>query len=85
MSLNTTETVATFVGEDGQEYEIDHLGITSPAQWGEFAVYRNGKQLAEFALIEAMLKPQYRPAELPVTPEELVDLAKAALEDDDRD
>lgn len=84
MSLNTTETVATFTGEDEQTYEIDHLGITSPSQWGEFTVYRNGKQLAEFALAEAMLKPQYRPTALPVTTEELVDLAKAALEDDDR-
>ena len=79
MSLNTTETIATFTGDDDQEYEIDHLGITSAAQWGDCTVYRNRKQLARFAIPATMLKPRRRPTDLPVSSDELVVLAKAAV------
>lgn len=80
------ETIATFK-QGGKTYEIDHLGIARPSdtcplghgQWGEFAVYCDGKQVAEFAIEESALKPEFRPAELPVTNEELIELAKQAL------
>jgi len=43
------ETVAAFE-HDGSTYEIDHLGIGSASQWGEFAVYCDGGEVAEFAI-----------------------------------
>jgi hypothetical protein len=49
---------------------------------GSFAVYRDGEMIAEFAIDGSMLARQYRPAELMVTAEELVDLAKAAVAGD---
>jgi len=79
MSLNVTETVATFTGDDGQEVEIDHLGITTPSEWGECTVYRGRKQIARFAVPQDMLQPRYRLTDLPVPADELVALAKAAL------
>lgn len=78
------ETIATY--EDGaMVYEIDHLGIAYPSQWGEFAVYICGsasEQVAEFAIPESALKAECRPAELPVTTEQLIELAKAAVRED---
>ena len=55
------ETVAVFE-HDGSTYEIDHLGIGSGSQWGEFAVYCDGEEVAEFAIAESVLRPGWRPA-----------------------
>ena len=60
------ETVAAFE-HDGSSYEIDHLGIGSGSQWGEFAVYCDGEEVAEFK------------AGLPVSADGLVRLARQAL------
>lgn len=76
----TIETVATFTHGEAT-YEIDHLGICRPTQWGEFAIYCDGDQVGEFAIAESLLKPEYRPAELPVTTAELIRLAHESLDD----
>ena len=75
------ETIASFVF-GGLTYEIDHLGINFPSQWGVFAIYRDSKQIVEFDIPEAMLDPDCLPAELPVTTEELVFQARDALKTD---
>jgi hypothetical protein len=72
------ETVASFK-HDGSTYEIDHLGIGSGSQWGEFEVYCYGEEVAEFTLAESLLRPGSRPAGLPVSADELVRLARQAL------
>jgi hypothetical protein len=73
------ETIGTF--EDGGEtFEIDHLGIGYDTQWGEFAVYLNGKQFTVFELDEVGLKPEFRP-ELPPL-DELTRLALGAIQDE---
>ena len=72
------ETVASFE-HDGSTYEIDHLGIGSGSQWGEFEVYCDGEEVAEFTLAELVLRPGSRPAGLPVSADELVRLARQAL------
>jgi hypothetical protein len=72
------ENVAAFE-HNGSTYEIDHLGIGSGSQWGEFAVYCDGEEVAEFTLAESMLRPGSRPAGLPVSADELVRLARQAL------
>src|SRR5580704_7756016 len=72
------ETVASFE-DDGSTYEIDHLGIGSGSQWGEFEVYCDGEEVAEFTLAELVLRPGSRPAGLPVSADELVRLARQAL------
>ena len=72
------ETVASFE-HDGSIYEIDHLGIGSGSQWGEFEVYCDGEEVAEFTLAESALRPGSRPAGLPVSGDELVRLARQAL------
>ena len=63
------ETVASFE-HDGSTYEIDHLGIGSGSQWGEFEVYRGDEEVAEFTLAQPVL---------PVSADELVRLARQAL------
>jgi len=72
------ETVAAFE-YDGSTYEIDHLGIGSASQWGEFAVYCDGEEVTEFTLAESLLRPGSGPAGLPVSADELVRLARQAL------
>lgn len=72
------ETYATF-DLDGATYEIDHLGIGYASQWGQFAIYKDGDQIAEFAIAESLLRPEYRPSALPVSDDELIRLAKEAL------
>jgi hypothetical protein len=72
------ETVAAFE-HDGRTYEIDHLGIGSGSQWGEFEVYCDGEEVAEFTLAESVLRPRSRPAGLPISADELVWLARQAL------
>jgi hypothetical protein len=72
------ETVASFE-DDGSIYEIDHLGIGSGSQWGEFEVYCDGEKVAEFTLAESAPRPGSRPAGLPVSADELVRLARQAL------
>ena len=65
------ETVTSFE-HDGSTYEIDHLGIGFGSQWGEFEVYCDGEEVAEFTLAESALRPGSRPAGLPVSAGELV-------------
>jgi hypothetical protein len=72
------ETVASFE-HDGSTYEIDHLGIGSRSQWGEFEVYCDGEEVAEFTLAESALRLGSCPAGLPVSADELVRLARQAL------
>jgi hypothetical protein len=72
------QTVAGF-DHDGSTYEIDHLGIGSGSQWGEFEVYCDGEEVAEFTLAELVRRPGSRPAGLPVSADELVRLARQAL------
>jgi hypothetical protein len=72
------ETVAAFE-HDGSTYEIDYLGIGSGSQWGEFAVYCDGEEVAEFAIAGPVRRPGSRPAGLPVSADELVRLARQAL------
>jgi len=72
------DTVAAFE-HDGSTYEIDHLGIVSGSQWGEFEVYCEGEEVAEFTLAESVLRSGSRPAGLPVSADELVRLARQAL------
>lgn len=72
------ETIATYE-HDGKVYEIDHLGIGFDSQWGEFNVWTGGNCVAEFAIEESALKPEFRPPVLPLTPDELVGLAKLAV------
>ena len=71
-------TVAAFE-HDGGTYEIDHLGIGSGSQWGEFEVYCDGEEAARFTLVQSVLRPGSRPAGLPVSADELIRLARQAL------
>ena len=75
MASSATETVVSFT-HGGESYEVDHLGICRPdTQWGEFAVYRSGCQVGEFALPEAMLRTEFQPKQLPVSDAELTEMA----------
>src|SRR5260370_16772511 len=69
----SSETIAAFE-HDGSIYEIDHLGIGSASQWGEFEVYRDGEEVAEFTLAESVLRPGSRPPGLPAPPDRLAPL-----------
>jgi hypothetical protein len=71
-------TVAAFE-HDGSTYEIDDLGVGPGSQWGEFAVYCDGEEVAEFTLAEPVLRPGSRPARLSVSADRLVRLARQAL------
>jgi hypothetical protein len=75
---DVSETIAIYE-DSGRTYEVDHLGINFPSQWGMFAVYWDGDQVAEFAIEESFLKPEYRPAALPVQAPEVIRLAKLAV------
>lgn len=75
------DTIAVYE-DGGKTYEIDHLGISSPEQWGNFAVYCDGELVAEFCIPESSLSPEYRPASLPLTTEVLVEHAKGAVAGD---
>lgn len=44
-----TETITRFA-HDGITYELDHLGITQPEQWGQLAVYADGDMVSEFVV-----------------------------------
>lgn len=74
----SVETIATYE-HDGVAYEIDHLGICAPSQYGEYAVYQGGEQIAEFAVEASLYIPGHRPP-LPEL-DMLVALAKAAVSD----
>jgi hypothetical protein len=76
--LGSGETVAAFE-HDGSTYEIDHLGIDSGSQWGEFVVYCCDEEVAEFTLAESAPRPRSRLAGLPVSADELIGLARQAL------
>lgn len=65
------ETVATYRGVDGKTYEIDHLGICAPNQAGAYAVYWQNAQITEFSDLADRTSP--------ITTEELIELAKAAV------
>jgi len=70
----------TPLDHDGSTYEIDHLGIGSASQWGEFEVYCDGEEVARFTLVQSVLRPWSLPAGLPVSADELIRLARQALE-----
>jgi hypothetical protein len=72
------ETVAAFE-HDGSTYEIEHLGIDPGTRWADFAVYCDDEEVAGFAIAQSMLRPEPRPAGLPVGADELVRLARQAL------
>ena len=72
------ETVAAFE-HDGSIYEIDYLGIGFGGQWGEFAVYCDGEEVAGFAIAGPVRGPGPGSAGLPVSADELVRLARHAL------
>jgi hypothetical protein len=78
---DTIETVATFT-RDGKTYEVDHLGICRDSQFGQFAIYRGGEQVGEFAIEESFLKREHQPTELPVAKAELIRLANESLDED---
>jgi hypothetical protein len=67
MSTTPTETIARF-DHEGVTYELDHLGIAQPEQWGQLAIYADGDMVGEFAVEfpAAVLAETDRP-ELPDT------------------
>lgn len=69
---DTTETVATYE-QDGSEYQIDHLGICYPSQAGDYAVYRDGEQVAEFTPGPGLVLPEE------IDTDELIEFAKQAV------
>ncbi|GAA3172368.1 hypothetical protein [Nonomuraea salmonea] len=75
--MSTSETVAQYEGDDSRTYEIDHLGIGTPSHRGEYAVYCEGQQVADFMAFGTLLKPECQPP-LPSTPE-LIAMAKQAV------
>lgn len=74
MSSDTTEMVA-FYYEDGHTYQIDHLGICNPSQAGDYAVYRDGEQVAEFSGGLGVVLPE------DLTPHQLIAMARHAVAD----
>lgn len=81
---DNTETIITFLHEDGRTIEIDHLGICHPENRGEFAIYEGDKQIGEFMLPWAIEYPDIKKhRELP-DDDELIAQAKLALADDPR-
>ncbi|WP_394622355.1 hypothetical protein JNUCC0626_50330 (plasmid) [Lentzea sp. JNUCC 0626] len=44
-----SETIARFQRND-VDYELDHLGIAVPEQWGQFAIFTGGEMIAEFRM-----------------------------------
>jgi hypothetical protein len=82
-STDTDETVATYTVA-GKTYEIDHLGINYPEQWGEYAVYCDGQQLTTFG-IEEMCLAAVRSPELMPTTDDLIKLAVQAVAEDTGD
>lgn len=70
------DTVATY-RDGGCTYEIDHLGISCPAQWGTFMVYLDGRPEAEFCLPPSLNPHPDVPPEA-----ELVEMAKDAVAGD---
>lgn len=75
------DTIAVY-DAGGRTCETGHLGVSSPDQWGEFMVYRDGEMIAGFCIPESSLKPEHRPGGLPVTTGELTELAKGAVAGD---
>lgn len=77
--MSGTETILTYEA-GGVTYEIDHHGITFPdTQWGLLGVWSGGSEVAEFATCDLLDH-----TELPDT-EELIRLAKEAVEAEDED
>ena len=72
------ETIATFE-HAGRTYEIDHLGINMRSQWGSFALYCNGETIDGFDIPEAAIPREFRPAELPYTNDQLIEMARTVL------
>lgn len=70
------EVVAEFEHE-GADFQIDHLGILHPNQWGEYAIYRGDDQVGEFGGPAAGLLEEYRPAE--PTADELIAMTMETL------
>lgn len=66
MSTTPTETITRFAHE-GVTYELDHLGLAQPEQWGQLAVYADGDMVAEFAV--AFPDAAYAETEYPDLPD----------------
>ena len=74
-----TATILSYE-HDGRGYEIAHLGVILPDRWGCFAVYSaHGEMLGEFDIPESLLRPELQPAALPVSDDELIELAREAV------
>lgn len=81
---DNSETIITFIHEDGRTIDIDHLGICSPENRGEFALYEGDRQIGEFMLDWAIYNEDVKvDYELP-DDEELIAQAKLSLADDPR-
>lgn len=82
INIRNAELVVTYRDEDdGQTYEIDHLGIGNPRQWGEFVVYCDDEYVVEFTTEAALHKPGHR-ADLPGEAE-LIRLARESIHVED--
>lgn len=81
METDTKAEVIAVYELNGERYEIDHLGICTPNMWGWFVVYRGAEQVAEFAIDESVLRPEFRPVELPISQAELIRLAQESVAD----
>lgn len=78
--MSGNETIVVFE-HCGDIYEIDHLGIGYDSQWGEYAIYSNGKQIGGFASPAALYLPEHRHP-LPHN-DFLIELAKDVIGDDE--
>ncbi len=72
------DIIATYE-DGGRTYEIDHLGISSPIQWGDLVAYCDGEMVAEFCIPPSLI-PVSGPERLPPTGE-LIEMAKDAVAD----
>jgi len=75
-----TATILSYE-HDGRGYEIAHLGVILPDRWGCFAVYSAlGEMLGEFNIPgHHPLRSKLQPAALPVSDDELIELAREAV------
>lgn len=78
MSSTPTETIARF-DHEGVTYELDHLGIAHPEQWGHLAIYAAGDMVGE--VVVEFPATAYAENERPKLPDTdvLADLARHEL------
>ncbi|CAM3466336.1 hypothetical protein [Tsukamurella hominis] len=82
--MGNTETIITFTHEDGRVIEIDHLGIATPENRGEFAIYEGDRQIGEFMLPWAIYCEAVKADFALPDDAELIAQATLALVDDPR-